>query len=95
MCQLADNSIIGISCSCLALGRGKEGNWPYVTHHPAGKFNLVYMLLAPGLPRAAREGPVHDTFQGSSCITCANVLLAKQVTWPSPESRHKEMDISS
>lgn len=90
MCQLADNSVIGMSCSWLAVGRGKGGNWPYVPEHPAGKPKFVYKPVATESLRAAGEGPVHGTFQGSTYITCANVSLAKQVTRPSLASRQRD-----
>lgn len=63
MCQGADTSITGMSGSRLAAGRVKGGNWPDATHQPAGKPKFVDKPVATGLPRAAREGPVHGTFQ--------------------------------
>lgn len=78
MCQLADNSLIGMSCGCLSTASSKKSNWSYVTHHPASKPELIHIVVVTGLPRAAREGPVCYIFEGSTCITCANVPLAEQ-----------------
>lgn len=31
------------------------------------------------------------TFQAVACVTSANILLAKQVMWPGPQPRHREV----
>lgn len=72
MCQRADQSITGMPGSGLAVGRGEGGNWPYATHHPAGKPKFVDMPVATGFPKAAREGPVHGTVQA---LLVSHVLM--------------------
>ena len=93
--QLADNSFIGMSCDWLAIVSSKKCNWPYVTHHPGCKPELIYKVVATGLPRAAREGPVCSIFKCSTYTSSANVPPTKQGIWQSPDSRCRGIDTTT